>query len=167
MTQSTSQDLRRDQAAHRWTRSILQDRDQEEWTPEQWEEKERSLDYQNTFQLVRLLLEPRDNEEQRPLHPVLQIVYERFFQKTLWSIEHDLSHVPGELARAAAAHVVTYAEMPYDFGYPRHFNFLGQILYPWTDGRKERTTTEDLMIAGAFLVAEFERHLRSEGKTVF
>ena len=108
--------------------------------------------------------EPRewpDNSTGRPTQPTFfwhtssaeqDVLAERQRQIAKgWTPEHDDEHDPGELARAAAAYLLS--------AYPRSFADCGFAarLWPWDNGLNPKSKREDLVRAAALALAAIER----------
>jgi len=68
-----------------------------------------------------------------------------------WTPEHDDEHDPGELARAAAAYLLS--------AFPRSLadcGFAGR-LWPWDNGLKPKSKREDMVRGTALALAAIER----------
>tara|TARA_R110002074_G_scaffold253081_4_gene425106 strand:+ start:9229 stop:9663 length:435 start_codon:yes stop_codon:yes gene_type:complete len=80
------------------------------------------------------------------------IIGERIIQQKMKGFDavHDDEHADGELARAAAAYAFSGAKMPL---------FQAMALWPhaWVEWWNPKSPREDLVRAGALIVAEIER----------
>lgn len=98
------------------------------------------------------------------------VISERRRQKSEegWSIEHDDHHIDGELALAAASYAIVSTGQPEVYAsvsrVPRAAGFKAgwingaKLFWPWSEKWwRPKSRREDLVRAGALILAEIER----------
>jgi hypothetical protein len=106
--------------------------------------KRRALDAERT---LRSML---DWQEPRAASDVLAERHRQIVEKG-WTPAHDDEHDPGELARAAAAYLLS--------AFPRSTSDCGFAarLWPWDNGLNPKSKREDVVRAAALALATIER----------
>lgn len=90
---------------------------------------------------------------------------ERQISEEGWSPEHDDEHVNGELANVAACFSATNELYLYSKHSDGLHNMTACHLYPWEDKyykKASKNRKQQLIVAGALIIAELERLERAE-----